>query len=324
MDYIYLLIILILSFVTALVYFRIADRYNIIDKPNDRSSHTEVTIRGGGVIFPIAMVLFFVFFPPSSSNLISLICLLGGMLAISVVSFWDDVSSLPNRLRILIHLFAVTLLLYSLNAFVLLPWYGVVIAYIMIIGTINAYNFMDGINGITGLYSLVILISVLYFNQYISTFADVYFIISSIIACGVFLFFNFRKKAKCFAGDIGSVSIGFWVLFFILGMIITSELKYVFFLAVYGVDTVLTIVHRLMLKQNIFQAHRLHFYQILANERKIPHLVVAVIYAAVQLIINFFIMQTHYGFVVTGLVVCLPLAILYVVLKPRLMQPKIG
>ncbi|MBX9449980.1 MAG: glycosyltransferase family 4 protein [Taibaiella sp.] len=322
MDYIYLLLIVILSFGTALWYFRIADKYDIIDKPNERSSHTTITIRGGGVIFPIAVILYCVFFQPFSYDFTGTVSLVLGLVAISVVSFWDDVSSLPNKVRISVHLISVSLLLYSLNAFSLLPWYGIIVAYILIIGTINAYNFMDGINGITGLYSLVILLSVLYYNHFISAFTNEHFILTGVIACLVFLFFNFRKKARCFAGDVGSVSIGYLVLFFILGMIITGELKYVFFLAVYGVDAVLTIFHRLFLRQNIFQAHRLHFYQILANEQKLPHLTVAIIYAMLQLIINIVIIHTKYDFIATGLIVCLPLAFIYVILKPRLMKQK--
>lgn len=314
-------IIAILLFAVMLVYFRIADKFNIIDKPNQRSSHTQITIRGGGVIFPIAAILSGIFFNADLSTWI----LVSGVLSISIVSFWDDVSSLPNRVRVLVHLLSVTALLYATNAFILLPWWGVAIAYILIIGTINAYNFMDGINGITGVYSLVILLSCLLFYHIHHTLTESPLIITAIIGCMVFLFFNFRKKAKCFAGDVGSVSIGFIVISVVLSIILSSghwqdNIKYIFFLAVYGVDAVLTIAHRLMLKQNIFEAHRLHFYQIMANERKMSHLVVSVIYGVLQLLVNVVIIHTSYNFVITGLIVCLPLAVIYIVVKPRLMQ----
>lgn len=314
-------IITVLLFAILLVYFRIADKFNIIDKPNQRSSHTQITIRGGGVVFPVAALLSGIFFKAGMDTWI-IIC---GITAISIVSFWDDVSSLPNRIRILVHLLSVSALLYAAHAFQLLPWWAVVIAYILIIGTINAYNFMDGINGITGVYSLVTLCSCLLFYHIKHTLTPSPLIITSIIACLVFLFFNFRKKAKCFAGDVGSVSIGFIVISVLLSIILSSghwqdNMKYIFFLAVYGVDAVLTIVHRLMLKQNIFEAHRLHFYQIMANERKMSHLVVSVIYGALQLLVNAVIIHTNYSFVITGLIVCLPLAVLYILIKPRLMQ----
>lgn len=313
-------ILLILLFVAELVYFRIADKYNIIDKPNERSSHTTITLRGGGVIFPIAMVLYAVLFQVANPSA-SFMYLLAGMLAISIVSFWDDVSSLPNRVRILVHLLSVTAMLYAVGAFSLLPVWSVVLCYVVIIGTINAYNFMDGINGITGVYSLVILLSCLYFNEYIKPVTDSPYIIAAVLACIVFLFFNFRKKAKCFAGDVGSVSIGFWIISILLMIIIaTGDAKYVFFLAVYGVDAVLTIMHRLILKQNIFEAHRLHFYQILANERKVSHLTVSAAYGILQLLVNAVILFSSFNFIITGLLVCAPLALIYVAAKPALMR----
>ena len=308
------LIVFFALLISLVGYFRIADHYNIIDKPNSRSSHTAITIRGGGVVFPIAIVLYAIFFHGISS------ALLGGMLLISLVSFWDDVKSLPNKVRILFHLLAVSALLWSVGAFSWPVWL-IAIAYVLIIGTINAYNFIDGINGITGIYSLVILAALSCINQAVVPFTDQAFIICPIIACLVFLFFNFRKKAKCFAGDVGSVTIGFWVISLILMLIIQADsLEYILFLAVYGVDAVLTIVHRLLLKQNIFKAHRLHFYQILANERKINHLLVSSIYGFAQLIINIFIIATDLNFLITALLILLPLALLYVLLKPRWMS----
>ena len=310
-------IIAILLLAITLVYFRIADRFNIIDKPNQRSSHTQITIRGGGIIFPVAALLSGIFFNAEFHIWI----LIASILAISIVSFWDDISSLPNRVRIFVHLLSVTALLYATQAFTILPWWGIVISYIFIIGAINAYNFMDGVNGITGVYSLVILLSCLYFNTKITAVVDSPYIIIAIIACLVFLFFNFRKKAKCFAGDVGSVSIGLWIISILLLIILaTGELKYIFFMAVYGVDAILTIVHRLILKQNIFEAHRLHFYQIMANERKMPHLLVSGIYGILQLMVNSFILFTTYNFIITGLFVCIPLVFIYIIVKPKLMS----
>lgn len=319
---IYCLIALLL-FAAMLLYFRIADKYNIIDKPNQRSSHTSITLRGGGIIFPVAQVLFFLFFGLHTASPEQYIFLLAGVLLIGIVSFWDDVSSLSNKIRLSVHLLAVTLMLYAVQAFSMLPVWAVVVTYVMIIGTINAYNFMDGINGITGVYSLVILLSCLYFNRQIQPVADDGYIIVPIMACLVFLFFNFRKRAKCFAGDVGSVSIGFWIISLLLMMIIASgDVKYIFFLAVYGVDAVFTIVHRLLLRQNIFEAHRLHFYQILANERKIPHLAVSATYGLLQLAVNAFVLCTSFSFLTTGFMVCIPLALAYILVKPRLMQVK--
>jgi UDP-N-acetylmuramyl pentapeptide phosphotransferase/UDP-N-acetylglucosamine-1-phosphate transferase len=202
------------------------------------------------------------------------------------VGFWDDVSSLPNKIRIIIHFLSISLVFYGLDVFTAFPVWLIIIAYILFVGILNAYNFMDGINGMTGLYSLVVLIALQYVNCQLIPFTNPDFINYAGLACLVFLFFNFRKRAKCFAGDIGSLGISFWIVTLLLQlMFATNSILWILFLSVYGVDTVCTILHRLYLKQNIFEAHRLHFYQILSNERGISHLKVTTLYALVQGII---------------------------------------
>lgn len=312
------LIVLLALWISLLVYFKLADYYNIIDKPNQRSSHIRITIRGGGIVFPFAILLYAVLFNQVST------ALLLGMMFISIASFLDDIKSLSNRIRFLVHLLAVTALLWSVDAFTIWNLWSIPVVYILIIGIINAYNFMDGINGITGVYSLVTLVGLWYVNTFIQSFVDKAFIICPVIACLVFLWFNFRKRAKCFAGDVGSISIGFWLIALLLMAIIrTGNLEYVLFLSVYGVDTVLTILHRLLLKQNIFAAHRLHFYQLLANECQVPHLWVASAYGLVQLLVNVLITGTSLGFLSTFLWACVPLVLLYLLAKPRLMAKKV-
>jgi len=260
-----------------LLYFKIADKYNIIDKPNERSSHNYITIRGGGIVFWLAGILYAAMY--WSENLFFLI----GLTLISLISLWDDIQSLPNRVRIVVHFLSISLIFYGLGLYAALPWWLIVVAYIFFVGVLNAYNFMDGINGITGLYSLVILIALQYVNLKIESFTHPDFIYYPIIACLVFLFFNFRKRAKCFAGDVGSMAISFWVVTLLLQLMVAADsFIWLLFLAVYGVDSICTILHRLSLKQNIFEAHRIHFYQVLSNERKIPHLRVTVFYALVQ------------------------------------------
>ena len=157
---------------------------------------------------------------------------------------------------------------------------------------------MDGINGITGGYSLVILAALAYINKEVITFVEADFIYTVICSVLVFCFFNFRKKAKCFAGDVGSVGIAFILLFLIGRLIIgTGDFSWIVLLSVYGVDSVLTIIHRLMLHENIGLPHRKHLYQIMANELKIPHVMVSSIYMVVQAIIVVgYIMYMDYGY----------------------------
>ena len=280
MNVLAVLILFVVILLIELGYFRIANKYNVIDQPNYRSSHTLVTIRGGGIVFAVSLLLYPLYLGPEYEYFLL------GLVAISSISFLDDIKPVSNKLRIVFHLVGVALMFYQLNLFNL-PFYWVILALILVIGSINAINFMDGINGITGSYALVMLCSLLYINSYIIEFVVPDFLITSIISVMVFNFFNFRKKAKCFAGDVGSVSIAFIVLFFLLLLIIKTEnFSYLLLLLLYGLDAVTTIGFRLIRKENIFDAHRSHFYQYLANEKKIPHLLVSSIYALSQLMIN--------------------------------------
>ena len=199
--------------------------------------------------------------------------------------------------RLLFHFSAMVMMFYQWGLFSL-SWWWIVIALIVCTGIINAYNFMDGINGITGGYSLVILAALAYINKEVVTFVEADFIYTVICSVLVFCFFNFRKRAKCFAGDVGSVSIAFILLFLIGRLIIrTGDFSWIVLLSVYGVDSVLTIIHRLMLHENIGLPHRKHLYQIMANELKIPHIMVSSIYMAVQaIIIVGYIMCLGYGY----------------------------
>jgi UDP-N-acetylmuramyl pentapeptide phosphotransferase/UDP-N-acetylglucosamine-1-phosphate transferase len=241
-----------------------------------------------------------------------------GITLISAVSFWDDVSSLPNKIRIVIHFLSISFVFYGLNIYAVLPWYLILSAYIFFVGVLNAFNFMDGINGITGLYSLSILISLQYVNYKIISFTDSDFILFAILACIVFLFFNCRKRAKCFAGDVGSMGISFWIVTLILQLMLkTGSIAWIVLLSVYGVDTILTVIHRLILKENIFEAHRKHLYQLLANELKIPQLVVSIIYGLLQglIAIGFFVLFKYQD--IYFLTVIILLSIIYIVIKKK-------
>ena len=274
------LIVFVLLLVAELFYFRIANKYNIIDKPNERSSHNYITIRGGGIIWWVAALLYMLFNSSEMSG-----WFLAGITLMAGISLWDDVKGLGQKVRLLAQLVAMTCAFILAGAFGMYPWWAIALGYIVFIGIVNAYNFMDGINGITGLYSIAVLASLQYVNLSYGNFVHPDLIWYPMIASAVFLFFNFRKRARCFAGDVGSVTIAFWIVTLLLILIIKTEnLIWIGFLMVYGVDTVMTILHRIYLKQNIMEAHRLHFYQILANEKKVPHRLVSLIYFTVQLL----------------------------------------
>ena len=299
----YYIIILVLLFVAELFYFRVADKCNIIDKPNERSSHSRITLRGGGIIFYFGALAYFL------SNYWEYPWFMLALTLITFISFVDDIRSTSQGLRLVFHFTAMALMFYQWGLFSL-SWWWIIIALIICTGIINAYNFMDGINGITGGYSLVILGALAYINSEITAFAEPALI--NIVLCSVlvFCFFNFRKKAKCFAGDVGSVSIAFILLFLIGKLILTTgDFSWIILLVVYGVDSVLTIIHRLMLHENIGLPHRKHMYQLMANELRVPHVVVSFIYMVVQALImlGYFYFIGYGYWYLFGIIFCLSL-----------------
>ncbi|MNK00936.1 putative undecaprenyl-phosphate N-acetylglucosaminyl 1-phosphate transferase [compost metagenome] len=271
------IVIVIVLFIFELAYFKIADRFNIIDKPNHRSSHSSLTLRGGGIIFLIAMFIACIL------GYVSLVFTMA-VLLVGIVSFIDDIKPLPQLPRFSSHLIAVLLVLYDLdilsNNLLWLP-----ILLVLAIGWINAFNFMDGINGITVLYSLT---SILTFSYLYIEKPSFNLLMVMGLACLVFGFFNVRKKAKTFAGDVGSISMAVFLMYFMIKIIFeTGQIGYLLFFSVYGIDAVITIIYRIKNKENIFLPHRSHLYQYLANELKWSHIIVSSFYAVIQLIINF-------------------------------------
>ncbi|MEN5380492.1 MraY family glycosyltransferase [Sphingobacterium kitahiroshimense] len=314
MNYIIVLIVLI---VLELLYFKLADRFNIIDKPNERSSHSTVTLRGGGIVFYFGALIFFIL----SGFQYPWFFL--GLTLMTAVSFLDDVFTLSNKIRLLIHFSSVLLMAFQWDLFSM-PWYYLLITFIIVVGVINAYNFMDGINGITACYSLAVGALLTIANGQ-NHFIEQDLLTYSLMGVLVFAFFNFRAKAKCFAGDVGAVAIAF-ILLFALGTLIikTSNAIYILFLAVYGIDAVWTIVRRLVKKENIFEAHRSHLYQFLGNEANVNKLVISFSYGLIQLLIGLLIIQfsdqnatAQIIFAVSLLIV---LSVIYLILKTYIIK----
>ena len=240
-------IIAVLLLAAELVYFRIADKCNIIDKPNERSSHKSIVLRGGGIIYVLGVWLYAAFFGFEYWPFLLGITLVAG------ISFVDDIHSLPDSVRLVVQFIAMGLMFQCWGILNWESWWIIILGLILCVGITNAYNFMDGINGINGGYTLALLLPLAWLNgsanSPVAGFAPQELIIVAILADLVFCYFNFRPKgkAKCFAGDVGSVGAAFIVIF-LLGLLIlkTGDFTYIVFLAVYGVDSVLTICHRIM------------------------------------------------------------------------------
>lgn len=286
MEYVFMLAVL---FAAELIYFRIARKYGIVDVPNGRSSHNQSTLTGGGVIYWLAAAIYFMQHLSPQSGWI-----FAGLTIIATVSFVDDIVGLRQKVRLLFQFISISCAFIAIGAFGGYPWWAIILGYLIFPAILNAYNFMDGINGMTGLCSLVILGSMQYVNLHISPFVNPDLIWYPMLASVVFLFFNFRKKAKCFAGDVGSITIGFWVVVLMLRLMIeTQNFIWIGFLLVYGVENCGTVLHRLLRGENITQAHRLHFFQILVNECHLPHLGVSTAYALVQLLCSVLIIRFY-------------------------------
>ena len=283
-------ILFVLLVLAELLYFKIADKFNIIDKPNERSSHSSIVLRGGGVIFSLSMVAWAAM-SVIQGDFHCIVCylpFLAGLLLVAGVSFWDDVKSLPDSVRLVVQFVAMALMFWSMGIMHWNMWWIVVIALIVCVGATNVINFMDGINGITAGYSLAVLVPLFLLNNKLS-FVEQSFLTVAIIGVLVFCIFNFRPKgkAKCFAGDVGSIAIAF-IMLFVIGrlIVLTQDVTYLILLLVYGVDGCLTICHRIMLHENLGEAHRKHVYQLMANELKIGHVKVSSLYMAMQLIVS--------------------------------------
>lgn len=284
------LIIFALLFVAELFYFRVADKCNIIDRPNERSSHSTIVLRGGGIIFSLAMVAWAVMMvvQGNSSVAFDYLPFLIGLLLVAGVSFWDDVKSLPDSVRLVVQFIAMALMFWSMGILHWKMWWIVLIALIVCVGATNIINFMDGINGITAGYALAVLVPLWLVNG-MTNYIEPSYLVVAIIGVFVFCIFNFRPKgkAKCFAGDVGSIAIAFIMLFAIGRLVVqTQDVTYLIFLLVYGVDGCLTIVHRIMLHENLGEAHRKHAYQLMANELKIGHVKVSLLYMFMQLVVS--------------------------------------
>ncbi len=282
------LIIAVLLLAAELVYFKIADKCNIIDKPNERSSHSTIVLRGGGIIFTLSMIAWAVMMAVQGNDISSYLPFLGGLVLVAGISFWDDVHSLPDSLRMVVQIIAYLLMFWSIGIMQWSMWWVVPIALFFCVGATNIINFMDGINGITEAYALAMLLPIALLNHNMG-FMEPSYLIVAILGLLVFSIFNFRPKgkAKCFAGDVGSIGIAFIILF-ALGklMLATQDVTYIVFYLLYGIDGSMTIFHRIMLHENLGQAHRKHAFQLMSNELKIGHVTVSLIYMVLQLIVS--------------------------------------
>lgn len=269
-----------------LFYIPIARRNNWTSERNNRTDGHPVTVVGGGFIFYLAMVLWSLGIgwlyevPQTMSNFTV------GLTMLAACSFADDLLQLKVWMRLVVHFIAVLFLCFQFYVFELPLW--IWLTFIpCAIGLINGYNFMDGINGITAAYSITVLSIFLWITLCEIHFISGTFIFFALISALIFAFFNFRKRAVIFAGDVGSIVMGYIVTTILTYYILsTSQISGIVFVIVYGIDTLMTILRRLCERENIFQPHHKHIYQLLNIIWGCNQLAISVGYALLQAIIS--------------------------------------
>ena len=307
----------ILLFGSELLYLQLARHFHLFDVPNERSLHQDTTtVRGGGIVVYLAVltiVLTGSFDQPY---------FFGGLTAVVLISFLDDLYSVPIPYRLFVQALGVGLLLVQTGTYPTAWW---VFPGLLILGIciLNTGNFMDGINGMTAFYSLVT-VGTLWYLQNVTASGSSALYPSVFMALLVFGFFNARPKAICFAGDVGSIGIAFILLYSLLTLINQYHTYLpLLLLAVYGTDSLLTIIHRANQQQLIFRAHRQHLFQLLVSKRGWSHLRVSCLYALVQAGINGLVIwaidwPATQQFLLAGFIL-IPLLVLYITLKRPLM-----
>lgn len=281
----------LLMSILCFAYYQLAKKFNIYDHPVGRSSHINRTITGFGIFIIFALIVYSIVYPYTLNSFFII-----GLLMISTISFIDDIVFIKHFIRLIFQIFALTLMTIELPFSYMdaekLPL--ILAAIIFGIGVLNAFNFMDGINGMLGLNSLVIMLSFWWLNNHSVDdqgntihFINNHFLYSIIIGLFLFLFLNFRKKALVFAGDIGSISMAFVIFYLMLNLIFkTGNYAYLLLFVVIGIDAGLTVIFKLLLKENIFVPHRDFLFKKLVHVGRYGHIRVSVYYASIQLLIS--------------------------------------
>ena len=300
----YYIITIVALLAFELLYFWVAKRLHIVDRPNERSSHHRVALLGAGILFYFAILFY------SCTHGFPYPRFLIGATLLAVVCYADDLRPLPSWLRMAVQIAAVVMMLYS--SLPTLQIWQTLLTVIVFVAILNVYNFMDGINGMLAAYSLVVLGTFAYMDLSIQFFIDIEFLATLFIALLIFAFFNFRTNARCFSGDVGSIVMGLTVVFLLTRYDAAipdngENVSYMCFIIVFLADGLLTVAKRFLNGNNIFEAHREHMYETLVNNLHVPHLRVAASYALLQAAINvgYFLVpdKNLYTFVVALLLV---------------------
>lgn len=238
---------------------------NILDNPNNRSSHTVPTPRGGGIAIVIVWFIGLIYLFYNNQIPTNLFFALISGLILVVVGILDDIFDLKPKIRIIAQFTTVALALFflkGLQSFHLgfynfqFEWILTILAFIGIVWFINLYNFLDGIDGYAGLQAIFISMSLFYFTS-----SSFYILLAG--ACLGFLILNWQP-AKIFMGDVGSTLLGFNFAIFAIYEQNNSNISLIVFLiltSLFWFDATFTLFRRFRNKEKLSVAHRKHAYQ---------------------------------------------------------------
>lgn len=285
-NFFLLVLITVVISLAFFVYRKLALFWNIVSVPDERSAHHQPVIQGAGIIFMVVIWVYYVLLQQIELAFlipVSLICMIG---------FWDDVQPLPIGLRLSVQIIAIAIfLLWNYPAFNI----TILTIGLLLLGGVNAFNFMDGINGMLGGYSLATLVSLILINTFFH-FAHMEFLFLLLISVLLFTIFNFRKTPLFFAGDAGSLILGFILMVLTINLISTSgAIIWILLLSVFGIDVGMTLLRRVLKRKNILKPHREHLYEILFHRSDMSALQICGFYILIQVLINIFICVAFYA-----------------------------
>jgi len=262
---------------------RFAHSFGLMDMPNERSSHDLPTPRGGGVGVLAAFAVASIALP------IPLYLWIPAAL-LSLASFFDDRLDLSPRTRLIFQFAAAAAVALPLGSGLAIPpLLKILLLFVpvFIVGTANFYNFMDGINGIAGMTGVTAFALLAYFASLQGLHDESQHLLAVSAACLGFLPFNV-PRARVFMGDVGSILLGFVFAVDVIWLANSPAA----FLALAGclfpfyADALSTLFVRWRDGETLYQAHRRHLYQILANQLRMAHWKISTGYAVVQAIIG--------------------------------------
>lgn len=265
---------------------RVLAHCGIVDRPNARSSHSQPTVRGGGVAILLAVVLASAMAANGQGKVAVLTTMLAAACILGVLSFADDLQSLRPSVRFGAHALAALAVLFALgwpalgvgltaNHLITLPSIlSALVAFLWIAGYTNAFNFMDGINGIAASQAALTGLGTAAIYRVSTGSGDGWPAVLALAISGAalgFLPYNF-PRARMFMGDVGSAPLGFLLASLTLWTAQKAGWELLLPLALlhanFVLDTGLTLGRRILRGERWYEAHRDHFYQRLIRAGK--------------------------------------------------------